>query len=571
MTDTLKTDDPRLIEAEMLARKIIVTQPNNPDALNGLGLILMERADYASAEGYFSQAFNREPERRDFSSNLLRALSAAARTAVEAGSLQTAMDYLQKSLLIDPQRVETVCQIAFVLASFDRHADALEMADKAVSMNSHHSHAHDVRGLALLGSDKINDSVMAFRKALEIDSNFVSAHTNLGSALLARGDHRDALNHLHRALQLEPDNAMACNNLGLVLADMAKFAEAEFALRQAVANAPDFAEAHFNLSRVLLMQGKYLEGWQENEWRWKCRSFPSTRREFPYPTFGTEKAAGKTVLVWSEQGIGDEIMFANPIPDLIAEGASVIIECGERLVDVFGRSFPSATVVPRTDPPSPLIEQAGIDYQTPMGSLCVRYRDSKSAFEASEGRYLHADPTRQSDLANRYQELGPGPLVGICWRSGNPIAGGERSAPLDLWGAILTQAPCRFISLQYGEVGEDISEVKKRLGVDIHVDGKVNPLKSADDWFAQIGAMDLVISVDNSTIQVSGSQGVPTWTLVNYVPEWRFGMSGVGHDWHPSIRVYRQPSPGDWRAVFDDVGADFAEWHARFQEEGDIL
>ena len=568
MTDTLKTDDPRLIEAEMLARKIIVTQPNNPDALNGLGLILMEKADYASAEGYFSQALNREPERRDFSSNLLRALSEAARTAVEVGSLQTAMDCLQKSLQIDPQRAETVCQIAFVLSSFDRHADALEMADKAVSMTSHHAHAHDVRGLALLGSDKINDAVAAFRKALEIDSNFVSAHANLGIALLARGDHRDALKHLQRALQLEPENAMACNNLGLVLADMAKFAEAEAALRQAVATAPAFAEAHFNLSRVLLMQGKYLEGWQENEWRWKCRSFPSTRREFPYPTLGTEKAAGKTVLVWSEQGIGDEIMFANPVPDLIAEGASVIIECGERLVDVFGRSFPGATVVARTDPPNPLIEQAGIDYQTPMGSLCVRYRESKTAFEASEGQYLYADPTRQSDLAHRYQELGPGPLVGICWRSGNPIAGGDRSAPLDLWGAILTQAPCRFISLQYGEVAEDISDIKKRLGVDIHVDGKVNPLKNANDWFAQIGTMDLVISIDNSTIQVSGSQGVPTWTLLSYLPEWRFGMSGSGHDWHPSIRVYRQPSPGDWRAVFDGVGADFAEWHAGFQEEG---
>ena len=120
MIDPLKTDDPQLIEAEMLARKIIATQPNNPDALNGLGLILMERADYAAAEDYFWQALEREPERQDFSSNLLRALSKAARKAVEAGSLETAMDQLQKILLIDPNRVETVCQMAFALSSFDR-------------------------------------------------------------------------------------------------------------------------------------------------------------------------------------------------------------------------------------------------------------------------------------------------------------------------------------------------------------------------------------------------------------------------------------------------------------------
>ena len=78
--------------------------------------------------------------------------------------------------------------------------------------------------------------------------------------------------------------------------------------------------------------------------------------------------------------------------------------------------------------------------------------------------------------------------------------------------------------------------------------------------------MDLVISIDNSTIQVSGSQGVPTWTLLSYLPEWRFGMAGAEHDWHPSLRIYRQPVPGDWRAVFDAAGADFGDWLAAFQD-----
>ena len=188
MTELLKTDYARLDEAEMLARKIIATQPDNPDALNGLGLILMEQADFAAAAAYFLQAIEREPERRDFTSNLLRALSRAARAAIEAGSPEAALEYLQKSLLIDPNRVETVCQMAFSLSSCDRYAEALEMADKAVGMKSHHAHAHDVRGLALMGSNKINDAMAAFQKALEIDPDFVSAHINLGTALLARRD-----------------------------------------------------------------------------------------------------------------------------------------------------------------------------------------------------------------------------------------------------------------------------------------------------------------------------------------------------------------------------------------------
>ena len=173
---------------------------------------------------------------------------------------------------------------------------------------------------------------------------------------------------------------------------------------------------------------------------------------------------------------------------------------------------------------------------------------------------MTADPIRQSELRARYDALRGGPVIGICWRSGNPIAGRDRSAPLDLWDRILSQFNCSFVSLQYGEVEEDLSSVKERLGVEVYRDTEVKPLEDAEDWFAQVAAMDLVISIDNSTIQVSGSQGIPTWTLLSYLPEWRFGIHGKEHDWHSSIRVYRQPSAGDWQSLFSEVLLDFADW-----------
>ncbi len=560
VTNTPDTNDSRLNEAEMLARKILATQPNNPDALNGLGLIMMEQGSHASAADHFIQALAADPDREDFRSNLRRSLTDAARQSVDAGEYDQAVAYLQRNLEMEPDRVEPLCHLAFTLYSAGRHAEALATADKAVRTDEAHAHAHDVRGLALGGLEKTTGAIASFQKALELDPDFTSAHNNLGTVLLAQKEYRSAIGHFDKVLQIEPGNAMAFNNLGLALAEMAKFVEAEAMLRQAITIAPDFAEAHFNLSRVLLMRGNYVEGWRENEWRWKCREFPSTWRVFPYPVLEDQNVQDKTVLVWSEQGIGDEIMFANPIPDLIAAGATVVMECGERLVGIYERSFERATVVARADPPNPVIEQAGIDYQTPIGSLCKRYRTAKEDFKAADLQYLQADPDCQSELVGRYRRLGKGPLVGICWRSGNPIAGGERSAALELWDGILTQTPCTFISLQYGEVEEDIAGVWDRLGVEVHVDTKVDPFESAEDWFAQVGAMDMVISIDNSTIQVSGSQGVPTWTLLSYLPEWRFGMEGREHDWHQSIRVYRQPTPGDWLTVFDAVSADFADW-----------
>jgi hypothetical protein len=364
-----------------------------------------------------------------------------------------------------------------------------------------------------------------------------------------------ALQHTEASRRL----AAVLNNLALRHFEKLEVGEAEGLLRTAIGREPDYAQAHFNLSRVLLMRGNYAEGWRENEWRWDCPEFPSTWREFPYPWWDGGSLSGKRVLIWSEQGIGDEIMFASVIPNAIAEAQHVILECNARLVPLCRRSFPTATVVARRDPPDPAIAAARPDTQMALASLCVRFRSSKQAFAANPGRYVLADPERSSALRARYQALdGNGPVVGICWRSGNPKVGHERSAPLELWDAILRQPGLRFVSLQYGDVDSDIAGVKKRLGITIHRDTDVDPLTSAEDWFAQVAALDHVISIDNSTIQVSGALGVPTWCLLSYSPEWRFGLAGSDHDWHPSIRVFRQPARGQWAPVFHAVEQELA-------------
>ena len=399
------------------------------------------------------------------------------------------------------------------------HQTAREDPSQAAPANFH-------LGNALHDLDQLDEAAVSYHKALDLKPGYVEAHNNLGLGLMSLGELNGALVSCHKALSIKPD----------------------------------YAEAHLNLSRVLLMCGNYEEGWRENEWRWQSPSFPSTWRSFSYPQWRGEPVTNKTVLVWSEQGIGDEIMFANPIPDLLADGAKLVLECGERLVPLFARSFQAATVVARRDPPDKKIGEAQIDYQTPVASLCSYYRNTRESFQGGSGRYLTADPIRKSELRARYTALGDGPVIGICWRSGNPTAGPRRSAPLDLWDRILSQPNCSFVSLQYGEVETELAKVKDRLGVEVHRDTEVNPLENAEDWFAQVAAMDLVISIDNSTIQVSGSQGIPTWTLLSYSPEWQFGMQGKDHDWHPSIRIYRQPSTGNWQSVFSEVLPDFADW-----------
>ncbi|MBT5941860.1 MAG: hypothetical protein HOG95_18175, partial [Rhodospirillaceae bacterium] len=278
-----------------------------------------------------------------------------------------------------------------------------------------------------------------------------------------------------------------------------------------------------------------------------------------------EDLADKTILVWSEQGVGDEIMFANTLPELVQNAEKVIIECNDRLVPVFERSFDSVTAVARQEPPDSKIENAAADFQIPIGSICKFYRKSVEEFPSDRAGYLTADSDLTAEIKARYAALGDGMKVGISWRSGNPIVGHQRSIPLEFWDEILSSDGCQFVNLQYGDVDEDLAGVLERTGVQVFKDDAVDPLTSAEEWFAQIQALDHVISVDNSTIQVSGSLGIPTWTLLSEVPEWRFGLKRLDHLWHPSIRVFRQQKKGSWDLLMGEVAFTFA---ALLENEG---
>lgn len=549
-------------EAEILVQKILATKPNDLDALNSYGLILLQQERFDDAIKQFSHALEVRKDDPNIIENLVRAVTLFSKQYMGTNQHNLAEKLLRSMIVSLPENSELYCHLSFILSQSGKCNEALAISETALEQDQENPHCHDVKGLAFLGLGRLKSALSSFRQALKINPKFVSARVNLSSVLLELKDYEVAIDQLEQAKNIEPKNPQIFNNLGLAYAGKAKFEEAEKYLRIAIKMLPEFAEAHFNLSRILLMQGNYKDGWQENEWRWKCKNFPSTWRDFPYPYWQGENVRDKTILVWSEQGIGDEIMFSSVIPDLLADGAKLIFECGERLAALFDRSFRVAVVVSRKNPPDNLIQQSQIDYQLPIASLCTHYRNSKEAFQKAKGPYLSAEPARVIKLRDRYLKSGKKPLVGICWRSGNPIAGAERSAPLANWDKVLLQPNCKFVSLQYGEVKADLEAAKKRLGVQVYHDELIDPLKDAEDWFAQVAAMDLVVSVDNSTIQVSGSQGINTWVLLSSLPEWRFGIVGSGHDWHTTAKVYRQPTKGGWKPVIDMLAVDLRTWLA---------
>ncbi|MEO8442715.1 MAG: hypothetical protein ABI547_09525, partial [Betaproteobacteria bacterium] len=277
------------------------------------------------------------------------------------------------------------------------------------------------------------------------------------------------------------------------------------------------------------------------------------RRPVEFARWDGGEAAGKTLLVYAEQGLGDEIMFASCIPDVVAAGTHAVIECSPKLEGLFRRSFPHTTVY--ATPPDralpPGLQNAPIDMQIPIGSLPLHFRRTRADFPRHSG-YLHAEPARIAAWRERLAALGPGLKIGISWQGGThksrlPV----RSLPLAQWLPILQARNAHFVDLQYIDFSAERAALRASTGVEVHSWEQVRA--DYEETAALVSALDLVISVCTAVIHLGGALGRPVWVMAPFIPEWRYGISGEEMPWYPSVRVHRQPAYGDWDAVVDNV------------------
>ena len=254
-----------------------------------------------------------------------------------------------------------------------------------------------------------------------------------------------------------------------------------------------------------LLMGDFKTGWQQYQWRWQCDDFPSENRPFPQPYWKGTSLWGKTILVWAEQGIGDEIMFAGMLNDLRQSNTNIMVECEHRLIPLFQRSFPNIQFFGRTNSPDPKLLAPSIDYQISMGSLGQWLRPSVESFRQNNPYYLTACSNKTTDLRSKYQQLANGKrLVGISWKSTHisQRRAKSKSTFLKHWIPVLSQPDCYFINLQYGDTEEELTRLELDAGLKIYQDLEIDPLVNLDDFAAQIAALDLVISTSNTTVHM---------------------------------------------------------------------
>ena len=469
-----------------------------------------------------------------------------------AGNLKEAEYIYREILRIQPSNAGAYYELGNVLQDKGWLDDALICYKEAIQLNPMFSESYNDLGNVFRKKGQFDEAIIYYRKAVELVPNFFGSYYNLGEALREKGRLDDAITCYQKAEQLNPSHVATINNLGTALREKGQIERAITHYRKAILLNPDQPDTHSNLAHALLLLGHLGEGWKEYEWRLKQKDFYVPNCSGPLKDDLSFK--GKWVFVCSEQGVGDKIMFASCLPELIDQANFCTVECDKRLVPLFSRSFPRATFiecVQEGDVFSSAIFNG--DIKIPIGSL-PRYLRSEFPRFPQHKSYLVPDELKVKEYRNRLKAIGEGLKVGISWRGGpTPEIIRLRSISLMQLAKIFSTSGIHFINLQYGDCTAELIEAREKTEVTIHHWEDVDPLRDLDSFAAQIAALDLVISIDNSTIHMSGALGTPVWVLLPFVPNWRWMLNREDSPWYPTMRLFRQPSPGDWNSVIAKV------------------
>jgi len=600
--------------AERFLRDAIAAQPVNPSIYCNLAVTLTHQGKPEEALRYYKIATNMTPilpeahynmgilyrqlgntenaliefnisikQRPDF----IQAYNSLANTYRDQGRLDTAIEHYKTALRLHPASTATCVNLALALQQAGYHDSSLEYFDRAISLHPTNEEAHLGIAGTYLAQGLLDKAKIKYNELLEINdesipalfglantlylseefelassyyetvlkkdpSNF-KAHVNLGNTMHELGHYQKSADHYKQALIINESDPDTLYNFGNTLIELGLVNEAIEHYRRALAFRPDNEEIHWDLSRALLISGNFLQGWSEYEWRLKRKE--KVLRSFPQARWHGEQLKGKIILVHAEQGIGDEINFSSCLPDLIQDTESIIFNCDPRLANIFKRSFPQIIIHggQQDEPIDWISHYPTADYQVPLASLPGFYRKDSSSFPQRRS-YIYPDPGRLHYWMQRLSKLPCKHSIGISWKGGaNKRTRNKRSIDLSHWETLLSIKNVNFIDLQYGMHEREMRSFITRSGHTIHSFKEVDPLTDLDEFSALISALDLVITVDNSTAHIAGALGKPTFILLPFSPDWRWLLDGSTSLWYPSAQLLRQPSSGAWDRVLDEA------------------
>ncbi|MCG6870988.1 MAG: tetratricopeptide repeat protein [Gammaproteobacteria bacterium] len=471
-------------------------------------------------------------------------------TCREVSKLDEAVSHLKKSISLDAKDPLAWNGLGLCYKEKNRLSASIEACQKAIDLKPELEIAHNNLGLALHAAGQRSAAIRSYQRAIELKPTYAAALSNLAVLLVERHGFDEAERLCRASLKARPNFAAAHTNMGMVVHVQGRIEEALQHYARSLELAPKDPGCNFNRALGLLQLGRYDVGWDAYEWGFDTKQ--RARRKFDVREWNGDPSLGYRLVVYTEQGIGDEIMFASLFHDLRNYVGHLVIVCEKRLVPLFERSFPDVAVYPSVMPDlttEELVSREGVNLQVAMGSVPRFLRREEILFPRADS-FLVADPARVVHWEQRLRAEGDELVVGISWQGGKKSRENfERSFPLRNWESLLRTPGVRFVDLQYGDTLEERTRLTEATGLEISHFDEIDPLKDMDEFAALVNAMDLVISVDNSTVHLSGALGIPTLVLMPHISDWRWRHEISTTPWYRSLELLRQPAWDDWQSL----------------------
>lgn len=518
--------------------RALVLEPALPQALHGRAHALAALNRSAEALSGYEAALMRTPDLADAwigKGNVLMALErpddamacfdhAIGLATSQGGTIET--------------RIHAFHFRGDALRVLRRWDDALASFDQALSVGPDDTDSWLGRGRVLLEMKRFDEALDCYDRVVALAPEMGKGHEHRSRALRELGLYDEALAAAERSLRLKPDDPGGLNSRGNALRMMGRLEEALVDYQRAIEASPSLGPLRFNRAVCLLLRGAYDEGWREYEYRWTVRNMAIRRPRLQQPLWlGQEDIAGRRVLLYAEQGLGDTIQFCRFAPLVAERGATVIVGAQPELRPLLSALDGVHDVVDRSEVP-PIF-----DLYCPFMSLPLALGTTEATIPARVP-YLSV-PAGHAATWDERLGVRNGPRIGLAW-SGNREHRNDhhRSIPLAMLAPLLSAGPA-FHCLQRDMRPEDVPSFAIAGNIRFH-----GPeLNDFSDTAALISRMDLVISVDTSVAHLAGALGRPVWLLLPYAPDWRWMLNRDDSPWYPTMRLFRQPAPRDWESV----------------------
>ena len=530
-----------LKDAENFFKEVLNSNSDHLESIFFLGILQAKKKDFNKAKDFFIKVIQIDSSYIDAHYNLGLVFN-------ELKDFQNSINCYEKAIQIDSNHADAHNNLGMVFYKLKDFQNSIKYYEKAIQIDSNNVHAYNNLGNSLIGLGRTKEAVNYYKKAIEIDSNYIKAHENLGIVFYKLGEFQNAISCHKKAIQLDPNNLNSHNNLGILFHQLRQFKNAKSYFEKAIQIDPNHPDVNFSFGMLLLSMSDFKNGLIKYEWRKKLPININKLKNIKGLEWQGEDLNNKTILILSEQGIGDIIQFSRYIYLIEKEySANIIIKTDKKIAHLFSKSK-FKIIFNEKDIPK-------YDFYKHLMSLPKIYYEKTKTFP-SQINFIPKDKKITLKWKERLNEI-KGFKVGINWQ-GRKTYGVDhlRSIPLNYFNDLFNIEKINFISLQKGFGLEQIKNFK-------HKDKLYNFSKEVDngenifeDTIGILQNIDLVISIDSSLVHLSSTLGIKTFALLHFCPDWRWNLMTKEFSWYDNLKIYRQEEVNKWDSIFSLLKKD---------------